>query len=176
MEALERIQRASRRLRRVFIWGVWLTPAAVALFWLSVGGNAAMQRQLPVALDSGLPPAAKLGGFLVSMLPGAVLMYILAQLSRLFGLYEQGSVFSRANVAIFQRLGWAILAWAASDFLQSAGLSIVLTLHHAPGQRLLVLSLSSGQVLAALMGLVVLTISWVMDEARKLAEDQALII
>jgi hypothetical protein len=79
-------------------------------------------------------------------------------------------------VAVFQRLGWSILAWAAADFLQTMGLGIVLTLHRAAGQRLLVVSLSSDQVLVALIGLVVVTISWVMDEARKIEEEQALIV
>ncbi len=176
MEGLERIQQASRRLGRVFRWGIVLTPVMVAIFWLYVGDNSVLGRQLPVELDPDLPDRAKLWGFAVSMLPGLVVMYILAQLSRLFRLYEQGIFFSRANVAIFQRLGWSILAWACADFLQTVGLGLVLTLHRAAGQRLLVISLSSDQALMALMGLVVVTVSRVMDQARKLEEEQALIV
>ncbi|MFH1035388.1 MAG: DUF2975 domain-containing protein [Pseudomonadota bacterium] len=176
MDALRRIARSSRRLGLVFRLGMWLTPVLVATFWLWVGHNSVLQRQLPVPLDPDLPDWAKVWGFGVSMLPGAVVMYILALLGRLFRLYEQGQFFTSANVAIFQRLGWCILIWAASDFLRVAGLGIVLTLHRPAGQRLLVLSLGSDQILMALIGLVVLTIAWVMDEARKIEEDRALII
>jgi hypothetical protein len=176
MEGQRRIERASRRLGLVFRWGMLLTPALVAVFWLYVGQNSVLQRQLPVEMDPDLPELAKVWGFGVSMLPGAVVMYILAQLSRLFGLYEQGQFFTRANVAIFQRLGWSILAWAGCDFLRIVGLGIVLTLHRPAGQRLLVVNFSSDQVLMALIGMVVLTISWVMDEARKIEEERALII
>jgi hypothetical protein len=176
MQELGRIAKASRRLGLVFRLGMWLTPALVAAFWLLVGQNSVLQRQLPVALDPGLPWPAQVWGFAVSMLPGAVAMYVLSQLSGLFRLYEQGQFFTQDNVAIFQRLGRAIIIWAASDFLRVTGLGLVLTLHRAAGQRLLVLSLSSDQVLLALIGLVVLTISWVMDEARKIEEDRALII
>jgi hypothetical protein len=147
-----------------------------AAFWVLVVDNEVLQRQLPVPLDPDLPRLARLGGFAISMIPGAVLMYILAQLARLFRLYEQGLYFTRANVAVFQRLGWSILAWNGATFLQTSGLGIVLTLHRPTGQRLLVLSLKSEEVMVALVGLVVLTISWVMDEARKIEEEQALII
>ncbi len=176
MEEMERIRKASRRLGMVFKLAVPLTPCIVALFWLLVEHNRLMQQQLPVVLDPNLPGMAKVWGFVVSMVPGAVLMYILVQLSRLFRHYEQGHFFTRANVAIFHRLGWSVLAWAAGDFLHITGLGIVLTLHRPAGQRLLVVNITSDQVLVVLIGLVVLTISWVMDEARKIEEEQALII
>lgn len=176
MEGLEQIQRASRRLDMLFRAGVWLTPALVAAFWYWVEQNPVLERQLPVGLDSGLPTLAKFWGFAASMLPGLVLMYIMTQLSHLFRLYHKGLFFTRANVAIFRRLGWCLLAWASADFLHFAGLGIVLTMHRPQGQRLLVLSLGSAQVLAALMGMVVVTVSRVMDEARKIEEEQALIV
>lgn len=176
MEGMDRIKTASRRLGLVFRWVMLLTPAAVAVFWYFVDENSVMQRQLSVSLNPDLPALAKVWGVAVSKVPGAVLMYILAQLSRLFRLYEQGRFFTRANAALFRRLGWSILAWAGAAFLQTAGLGVVLTLHRPAGQRLLVLSLSSDEVLVALIGLVVLTISLVMDEARKIEEEQALII
>ncbi|MBI5523667.1 MAG: DUF2975 domain-containing protein [Desulfarculus sp.] len=176
MEGMEKIKRASRRLGLVFRWAIPLTPGLVALFWYLVGQNNLIERQLPVSLDPGLPPLAKVGGFAVSMLPGAVLMYILYQLGKLFRLYEQGSFFTRANVAIFHRLGWSTVAWVAGDFLHTVGLGIVLTLHRPAGQRLLVVNFTSEQALGVLAGLVLLTISWVMDEARKIEEEQALII
>ncbi|MBI4797964.1 MAG: DUF2975 domain-containing protein, partial [Desulfarculus sp.] len=129
MEGMEKIKRASRRLGLVFRWAMLLTPAFVALFWLLVGENSLIERQLPVSPDQDLPRLAKVWGFAVSMVPGSVLMYILYQLGKLFRLYEQGSFFTRANVAIFHRLGWSTLAWVAGDFLHTVGLGIVLTLH-----------------------------------------------
>ena len=53
---------------------------------------------------------------------------------------------------------------------------IVLTLNRGPGQRLLVIGLDGGDLSGIFVGIVILIIAWVMDEARKIQEDQALII
>jgi len=55
-------------------------------------------------------------------------------------------------------------------------LSVILTMGKPPGQRLLVVGLDSGDFTGVFVGVVVLIISWVMDEGRKIEEDQALII
>jgi hypothetical protein len=55
-------------------------------------------------------------------------------------------------------------------------LSVVLTLPNPPGHRVVTLGLYSADFTAIFVGIVILFIAWVMDEARKLQEDQALII
>ena len=69
MDGMDRIKRASRRLGMAFRGAMLLTPALVAVFWLYVGQNTVLQRQLPVILDPDLPGLAKVWGFGVSMVP-----------------------------------------------------------------------------------------------------------
>lgn len=177
MEALERVQRNSRRLRLVFAVLLALSPILTALFWALVGsGNQVLSRDLPVAVDPDIPLASLVTGFLVSLIPTGVVMYALYQLYKLFGLYCGGKVFAKENVACYRSLGWAIIYYALADFMGDILLGIVLTFHRGQGKRLLVVGLSSTEVFVLLAGICVLTIAWVMDEARKLKEEQELFV
>lgn len=51
-------------------------------------------------------------------------------------------------------------------------LGVALTLHHPPGQRILVVGVGSPDLTILLIGSILAIISWVMDEGRKLQEDQ----
>jgi hypothetical protein len=79
-------------------------------------------------------------------------------------------------VQCYRRLGYILIAEAIANPIHGALLSIALTLHNLPGQRMLSIGLSSRDLTGAIMGGIVLVISWVMDEGRKLEEEQTLTI
>jgi Protein of unknown function (DUF2975) len=79
-------------------------------------------------------------------------------------------------VNCYRSLGRILMAWVACDVVNHTLLGIVLTLDRGPGQRLLVLGLDGGDFTGIFVGLAILIIAWVMDEARQIQEDQALII
>ena len=176
MEGMERIKRASRRLVWTFNFVLILTPIAVVLFWTQVGQQPSLARYLPVTLDENLPTWSRMLGLAVSLVPTSILMYATMQLSKLFRLYERGDIFARDNVRQYRSLGWSLIALGIAKFLNHTALSIVLTIHRPAGQRMLSIGINSDDVFLALIGMVVLTISWVMDEARKIEEEQSLII
>jgi len=177
MDGSERLKRNSRRLRWVFMALLVITPLLNALFWIGAGqGEANCLNQLPVKLAGPLPPTALLAGFAVSLITTAIVMYVLYQIIRLFGFYAQGKVFDRENVACFRSIGWSIIAWEIADFLVDIALGPILTYHLGEGKRTLVIGVDNQDFYVLLAGFSVLTIAWVMDEARKIKEEQELFV
>lgn len=172
------IRRASHRLEIAFKIVFVLIPVINALVWLFINDlpNEMQKNILPHYARLPLPAQARLMGFFVSMLSCGIAMYGTWVLVRLLRLYETGRIFQEANVRCFRDISRALLVWCAVRFISDPLMSIALTLHHGKGQRLLVLGVSSMDVTALLIGLVLGVIAWVMEEGRKLQEEQDLTI
>lgn len=175
-QAMQRLARASRRLVAASTVFLVLVPVVLALFWALLPLHPDLGLHLPVKVDSGLPISGQVMAFFASMIPGAVTMYGLWLLRRLFGLYQRGVVFETDNVECYRRLGWVLIAFAIARFISQPILSVVLTLHHPPGHRMLAVGLSSDDVVTVLVGAVVLTISWVMDEAHRMKQEYEMFV
>ena len=88
-------------------------------------------------------------------------------LYRLFGLYSQGALFGEANVRYIKRLGyWMIAAWVISMPLQ------LLQLLQATVARNFKFTLD-GYFLG---GVLILLLAWIMEEGRKLQDEQSLTV
>lgn len=176
MDGIERIKKASRRLRLFCTLLLWLTPVAVAINWVFIEDMPLTQMNLPVPVNPDHPGWVFVLGFLVSMIPAGTAMYAFQKMRNLFGLYAQGIIFGARNVQCYRGLGWAAIYWVIAEFLSRPLHGIVLTWNNPPGQGLLVLSLDSNMIVGLFAGLAALTIAWVMDEGRKIDEEQALIV
>lgn len=172
------IKRASRRLEAVFKIVLILIPVINALVWLFINRlpDEAQNNILPHYVRLPLPAQARLLGFMVSMLPSGVAMYGSWAMVRLFRLYEAGQIFREANVRCFRDISRTLMIWCVVRFISDPLMSIALTLHHPPGQRMLVLSLRSADITALLVGFVMAVIAWAMEEGRKLREEQDLTV
>jgi hypothetical protein len=178
MENTQRITSVSRTLRLTCIGLMYCLPVLCAVFWALFNRIYAMvpMISLPVRLDHDLPAVTRLLAFMSELLPLAALIYALLKLENLFSLYEKGHIFTEQNVRCFRSLGRTLIVWVACDIVSRTLLGIVLTLNNPPGKRLLVIGLDGGDFTGIFVGVVVLIVSWVMDEARKMQDDQALII
>ncbi|MBU4563520.1 MAG: DUF2975 domain-containing protein [Desulfarculus sp.] len=172
---VERIAKVSARLRLVSTLLMFAIPVVLALVWAFME-NLPFNTRLPVKVDASLPLISRILAFLASMIPGGVAIYALSRLRRLFDLYAHGVIFREANVECFRQLGWSLFAWAGASFLFNTLAGFILTFHWKPGTRLLVLSLDSQDIMAVFSGLVVITVAWVMDQGRKLNEEQQLFV
>ncbi len=169
-----RIRRTSQRYRLLFNALIVCVPVLDLLFWASFN-------HLPEGLTSGLPvaPLQKLSAlslalaFLVSLLPTGVAVYGLITLRALFRFYESGIVFSADTVRYFRRLGYVLIAWVIANAAFTPLISIVLSFTNPPGQRAMVAQFDILDITTLLIGGVVLSISWVMNEGRKLEDEQA---
>jgi hypothetical protein len=168
----------SRRLRLVCIGLIHCLPALCAVFWALFNRIYALVPMipLPVRVNHDLSAFTRLLAFLCDLVPLSALIFGLMRLRKLFSLYEKGNIFTEENVNCYRSLGRTLMVWVGCDIVNRTLLGIVLTLDNPPGKRLLVLGMDGGDFTGIFVGATVLIISWVMDEARKMQEEQALII
>lgn len=172
-QGLERIQYASKQLNRLFFALIIVLPVLNLWYWFSFNSLPPMLIDLPVDVKREVSTGGLFLAFLLSLLPLGVVVFGLITLRRLFRLYEKGIVFSKANVNYIRRLGHVLLLWVLASMLFTTLIGLVVTYANPPGQRLLVVSLDLFDMTALISGAVVLLISWVMDEGRKLEDEQA---
>jgi len=177
MDNLGRIRSASRAFNALCLALMGLVPLCLAAYWFFLNElPQSMYAPLPVAPSAELGHGLRLLGFLVTMIPCGVLLYALSRLRRLFALYRKGIIFDAQNVACYRDLGKSLLCWAGAAFIQTPLLSMIITLPNPPGTRLFMLGIGSGELDCLFLGGLVLLISWVMDEGRRLDEEQALTV
>ena len=128
---------------------------------------------LPVAPAQPLSSLSLSLAFLVSLLPVSVALYGVAALGALFKLYENGIIFAAENVKYFRRLGYALMAWVMANALFTPLISLVITFGNPPGERVVVAEFGVLDASILAIGSVVLLVSWVMNEGRKLEDEQA---
>jgi len=174
MQNKVRIQHASRKLRYVLMTAVCLMPVLNGLVWLLINQlpELVQDRLIPYFVTMPLPVSARMMGFAATMMPTGVAMLGAYHLMRLFRLYEQGDIFRSSNVRCFKNLSRVLVGWFVIGIIHRSLLSMVLTLHHPPGQRYITFELGSPDLTALLIGLALAIIAWVMDEGRKLQEEQ----
>ena len=178
MQNQERIRRASHRLRRLLLIVACAIPAVNALVWIYINHlpKIIYSHMLPYFVQIPLPASARIMGFMVTMLPTAVGISGAYYLMRLFHLYEQGQIFRLPNVQCFKKLSRVLIWWFAVGIIHRSILSVALTLHNPPGQRIVTLGIGSPDLTALLLGGILAVIAWVMEEGRKLQEDQDLTV
>lgn len=183
MKNTHRITVASRRLKRTCTGLIIFLPLTCALFWIffnQLYSPASIvpvsMVPLPVRVTQNLSGLIRLLAFLTEMIPLTAMIYGLLHLRELFRLYENGFIFTEKNVACFRSLGRILIIWVFCNFVKNSLLSVVLTLPNLPGHRMITLGLYSADFTAIFVGIVILIIAWVMDEARLIHEDQALFI
>lgn len=155
-------------LAEITLAWVWLTPSWVEAY---VVPHLGLQR-VPVALD--LPTRAM--AFAASMIPMAVLLYLLHQAYGLFDAFRIGNVFTAHAPVRLRRIGASIVALAFLRPITSMFLGLILTWSNPPGQRILALSLSIDDYMTAVLGGLVLAIGHVMTEAARIADDNRQIV
>ncbi len=112
----------------------------------------------------------------LSIIPLSVSLFALYNLQRLFGLYAAGKFFALENVRCFRNMGWALVAVVPLDILFNSALSVLLSLDQPAGERMLAISISSDDIGIAIIGAVIIIVSWIMAEAADLSQENAAII
>jgi DUF2975 family protein len=173
-ENLIRIQSVSGKFNALFSFLIICVPVSILLFWLFFNSlPAGFKNDLPVSTGNSLSFLTLSLAFLVCMIPGSVTVYALLTLKKLFKLYEKAVVFSASNVDCFRRLGYTLIFWVIAKLISMPLLSIVLSLANPPGERQLVAGIGATDIGTLVIGAIIVVISWVMNEACKLNDEQA---
>jgi len=170
---MNRIQRVSRAMSALCLIGMIGLPVSLALGWgyPELLGDTYPGWNSRWGAPESLPAITRVLGFLVSMIPTGVLIYGLARLRRMFQLYEAGNIFSAGSAQYLKQFAVAVMAQAVLGPIAGAMHSVIVTFHNPPGERMLTLSLGSGEYSALLLGGLLLVIAWIMGQGAELAEE-----
>ncbi|MDE1464021.1 DUF2975 domain-containing protein [Spartinivicinus poritis] len=122
-----------------------------------------------------ITPATKILGVAITVIPLSVILYGLYLLINLFKNYEKGQVFTLLNAIILRRIGLLSYIWVICEVIYSTLLVLVLTFQNPPGEKILQITLLPSSIIPLVFGSIIISISWVLVEAQKVAEDHALI-
>jgi hypothetical protein len=178
MDAIERVQTLSKRLRVVFTVVLVLIPVIQVLLWIFFNQlpKNMIPRDLPIAVQQNLPLSARLMALVVSFISAGIVMACVYCLIRLFSLYEKAEIFTKGTVKCIKKLGRLLIWLFVAGIIEQPLMSLALSLHNMPGHRMISLGLGSDDIVVLLIGVVVVLIAWVMDEGRLLYEEQQLTV
>ena len=109
--------------------------------------------------------------FLIDQATTAVGLYALVMVRRLFAGYRRGEVFARAAAARLGRIGWAVLALAPVSTAAQTLAVLTATWANPPGERQFVIDIADSDVYAVVIGLALVAVARVMEEAARIAEE-----
>ncbi|MCG8543216.1 MAG: DUF2975 domain-containing protein [Alphaproteobacteria bacterium] len=178
MNNLARIQRISLIMQYACTLAALAIPVTLAIMWATFESWAPTHPELINIrpLPSPVPATTLVLGFLIAMIPGGLTIYAVWRLRTLFGLYARGLIFTAENIRCLRGFALAVLGFALAKPISGSLMSVALTMGNPPGQRMLSVSFGSSEATTLFIGCVFLVISWIMDEGRELAEEQAQIV
>ncbi|MGM9491778.1 DUF2975 domain-containing protein [Ideonella sp. YS5] len=173
----QRLRRLARLVRGLCVlaavvlgaWPVLLLFAPDSL--VAVGAGQAPGIDMRSLLQGEFTFATRIRVALVSLLPCGLGLALLWQLWSLFGEYRSGAVFSVRALTCLRRFASLLVLLALSSPLTQALMSVAISLDNPPGQRQLVISLSSNDYALVLGALVFVAIARVMTEAARVAQE-----
>jgi Protein of unknown function (DUF2975) len=172
---LQRVQRMSRLLAAA-CWVLIVTlPPLFAWFW-AVAPPALLASR--VNLQADIVPGSlllwqRVMGGCISAVPLGLLLAGVWQARKCFVLFSGGQVFTLPAVVALKRFAGLAAASFASSVVASTVLSVLLTIHNAPGNRHLAIGLSTDQAFALFFAGVVWLMAAVIAQGLHLAEENA---
>lgn len=178
------ITKPSRRLALLFQVVFFVYPLAMLGLWLwfdptGAEGFLGVELLKPFMRGHAIQSIVmwqRLGCFGASMLSGVAVMYVFLSLSRLFNLYGAGEFFSAANVACYRAIGVGLMVQQLVSLPEGALQTLMLSWTNPEGQRFIAVGMDEVNVSLVLVGFMVILISRIMDEGRKLQEEQQLTV
>ena len=172
--ALARVSARGERLCRL---ALIVLPLAWAAFWLAL--PYLPRETLPWPLDRAVDPAqlpatAIVAGFLISLAPLAAALTAVDALARLCASLRDGAIFTTATVALFRRIGTALLVLPLVIVLARTASGVVF--HLPQGQLAIAVGFSVSESLLFLLGLLFRLMTHVMREAAALAREHEAIV
>lgn len=178
---MRKIQRVSKFFRWLFQITCIALPILSIIFWfnapspIEVVHHALVVNYIPesIKIFHTLTYSERFFGFIISLMPLTVNLFILYFLIRLFQLYEKCEIFSLKNVQYIKYIGYTLLIGQfIANPIYEAILSATLTWHNPRGERMATISFTGTNLGIVLTALLIILISWIMAEGYKINEDR----
>lgn len=188
---MDRIQKFAKIFRIIFLISFIITPLFTGVIWLS-GGEVNFEGEpaelvfelyaydLDIDPDQlppfPLPMGTRLLGLSANMLTTGTAMLALWWLFQLFGRFAQGEIFTESTVRYIRYLGWTMIAGIIALPFEEALTTLILTIHNPPGDRVIAIGFESADFEELIVAGIIILVSWIMDEGRKLREADELTV
>ncbi len=191
---MNKIQNTSRYIRYLLNLMLILIPSFMLAQWFLLSLNdpnnfelidsilstsriiQVSDHHVPLQTIIWTPPSLLLGVLsdIIQLAPFITGLFILRTI---FKAYQAGSIFTLNNATSYKKLGYLFLVDAFITIpLSGSIMGLATTFNNEPGHRILSISFGTPNLNQIFYGFLIIVISWVMQEACKINDDQALTI
>lgn len=103
-------------------------------------------------------------------------LFIYYFLIKLFRHYQQGEIFTVANIACLKNIGKTLLFWIFLNILYPVLVSVVIRFTGLSDKLAIYMNIGSTEIAYLVSGLVIYVMAWIMTIAIELKQDQELVI
>jgi hypothetical protein len=177
-EKLARLLRTSAWLSHTAKIVAVLLLAANTVMWLvpEFAADAARSQSALTSSPMTLTLTARLAALAASTLYVGVMVLALWTVAQLFAAFAAGAVLVPETGARLRRLGVLLLVFAALSPVFRGVIGVIVTLGNEVGRRILSLSISSQDLIIALIATLLIVLGHIMAEAARIAEDHQHIV
>jgi hypothetical protein len=171
-----KLARLSRLMSVLSLIGMVVAPVAVVWTFLHPERTRFLMLHLNHVgdrLSSAVPLDNRLEALAIELVPLALAMWALWSLAQVFRCYARGQVFGAEPLRHLNNLAVALAASVIADLAAQLPISLLLSWHLGPHHRELSLSFGSDDVSRLFVAGAVLAMARVMDEARRVADENA---
>jgi hypothetical protein len=174
--ARERLRLIARTAEALALGGM-VTVVGYAVFLL-VEPEAMLRALSREVVDDIVDPGGLAVGiaWFLSLVPAIMFVTAMWWVRDLFRLLRRAPLFHPDAPPLMRRIGLLALAGTVAGILTHTLVAAVLTVANPPGHQHLVISLSSSDVIALIVGLLLLAFAQVMREGQRLDEDSRSIV
>lgn len=173
------IRRISNILKWTFRSAATLAPILMAGYWITggytfLGLDFEMIPKIPEMIPlSEMDAITRLLGFLLSLIPTGIHLIAFILLANLFASFEQMAFFTNSNVKRIKQIGSCALCSSLIHPVYLGLLSVTLTFQNPVGHRNLTIGFGSPQLYMLVIGLSTLVIASILEEGKKISDENA---
>lgn len=171
---MDKVKTLSGRICGVFQILIFVMPICAVGYWLDPEyfNSMGVSLYLPKSeFEFTYNLYSQFIGFFITLIPLAVITYLLFKLKCLFNNYTNGIVFSEENVIIYKRVGQSLFGLVASNMIAETLMSLALSFQNPIGQRFISVGLGASELSYLATGFIIILISHVMQQANLLDNE-----
>lgn len=185
---MQKIQKWSHFIRIFFQIIFIAVPIAALIFgfaeWIFPDAGLPSTNNIAISLSNlnhppvttSTPYFTRIICFMLSLIPSSITMFGFYHLIRLFKLYELGQIFTIDNIRHIKICAYSVLSWFIADFIIHTLTVLALTINNPVGQITLSINFSFTHFSTLVISIIAIIIAQVMDEARKIKDENDFII
>ena len=163
---------------KLLIWLAGALSISVAVLrWFVLDVRGWLPPTLAAYMPSGpLGIERRLAGFCIELIPLVAAIYVLVMLYRISGMCISGELFGSKTGLSYRKLGRGLILLGAANGLYTALITVVLTYSPSAGNLKIPLGLSTADLYLMVVGVAVVMLGHVMEEAHRIHHEISMIV